>query len=123
MKTASIDEFISGYPHEVQDILQQIRQIIQTAAPEAKEKISYGIPTFILNGKNMIHFSAYDKHIGLYPGAQAVADFADELTEYETSKGTIRFPLNNPIPYDLIDKITRHCVTQSSRKKQRKDLP
>ena len=110
MKIASIDEFIASYPKEVQDILQQIRQAIQKAAPEAKEKISYGIPTFTLNGKNLIHFSAYDKHIGLYPGAQAVADFADKLTEYETSKGTIRFPLDKPIPFDLVDKITRYQI-------------
>ena len=116
MNIAGIDEFISGYPENVQKILQQMRQTIQKAAPEAKEKISYGIPTFTLGGKNLVHCSAYPKHIGFYPGSQAIVDFANDIKGYETSKGTIRFPLDKPIPYDLVDKITRYRVNLSTKK-------
>lgn len=102
----TVDEFISKYPDDIQIILEKIRETIKEVAPEAKEKISYGIPTFTLNGKNLVHFSAYVKHIGFYPGSAAIKDFQKDLTVYKTSKGTIQFPLDKPIPYDLIQKIT-----------------
>lgn len=112
-KPADIDAFISTYPQEIQEILQKIRKTIRIAAPQAKEKISYGIPTFTYHG-NLIHFSAYANHIGLYPGSVGVKAFQKELDQlgYQTSKGTIQFPLNQPIPYDLIQKITKYCVEQ-----------
>ncbi len=116
-KATSIDEFIAQYPKEVQAVMHKIRQTIQKAAPEAKEKISYGIPTFTLHG-NLVHFSAYEKHVGFYPGAALVADFADELKPYETSKGTVRFPINQPIPYDLIAKMTKYAVKHHLTKKK-----
>ena len=109
----NIDEYISNFPEETQAILTKVRQTIASVAPEATEKISYGIPTFALK-KNLVHFAAYEGHIGFYPGAQAVADFADELREYDTSKGTIRFPLSQPVPYDLIKKITASCVNRAN---------
>lgn len=113
----NIDEYISNFPDDTQVILQKIRQTVQKVAPEATEKISYGIPTFVFNG-NLVHFSAYDKHIGFYPGAASILAFKDELMGYETSKGTIRFSLNKPIPYDLIETITKFCVQQNLAKKK-----
>ena len=112
--TETIDEFIAKYPAKVQAILQSIRQTIHEVAPQAKEKISYGIPTFELNGKNLVHFSAYEKHIGFYPGASPVATFADELKKYKTSKGTVQFPIDKPIPLYLIKKITNYCAQRNS---------
>ena len=109
MDITSVDEFIAGYPQAVQDILQQVRATIKKAAPGAQERISYGIPTYT-QGRNLVHFSGYEKHVGFYPGAQAIVDFSHDLEGYETSKGTVRFLLNKPIPYDLIDKITRYRV-------------
>lgn len=109
----TIDEFISNYPENVQEILQKIRQTIHEVAPEAKEKISYGIPTFTLKG-NLVHFSAYEHHIGFYPGAGAIVAFKDDLKAYNTSKGTVRFPLDQPIPYDLIKNITLYRVSQQT---------
>lgn len=114
MKITSIDEFIASYPANVQTILQRIRETIHSAAPQAKEKMSYGIPTFALSS-NLVHFSAYEKHVGFYPGAQAIVDFASELKPYETSKGTVRFPIDKPIPYELIEKITRYRVQAVSK--------
>lgn len=109
----NIDEYIINFPDEVQVILRKIREVIHQAAPEATEKISYGIPTFYLK-KNLVHFAAYEGHIGFYPGAQAIVDFADELNSYETSKGTVRFSIDKPIPYELIEKITRSRVLKSA---------
>lgn len=106
----TIDEYIGSYPDDVQVILQKIREIIQAVAPEAKEKINYSIPTFTLNGKNLVHFSGYEHHIGFYPGSAPIKDFEKELTGYKTSKGTVQFPLDKPIPYDLIETITGTCV-------------
>jgi uncharacterized protein YdhG (YjbR/CyaY superfamily) len=114
-KAKTIDEFINHYPIEVQKILVKIRQTIKNAAPLAEETINYGIPTFKLNG-NLVHFAAYAKHIGFYPGSKAIEIFAEELTEYKTSKGTIQFDLKNPIPYDLIKKITKYRVEVSLAK-------
>lgn len=106
----TIDEYIANFPDETADSLQKIRQTIAKVAPEAKEKISYGIPTFTLNGKNLIHFGGYDKFVSIYPGAAGVAAFQDKLTDCKTSKGTIQFPLEKPIPFDLIAEITKYCV-------------
>jgi len=111
----TIDQFIASYPEDTRVILQQIRLTILDIVPEAREKIGYGIPTFTLNGKNLVHFSAYEKHIGFYPGSNAIVVFAKDLKGYNTSKGTIQFPLDKPIPYDLIKKITKYCVIQANK--------
>ena len=104
-----IDEYIDGFPDKVQKILQKIRKTIQKAAPEATEAISYAIPTFRLNG-NLVHFAAYQNHIGLYPAPRGVAEFAEDMVRYEGGKGTARFPLNEPIPYELITRIVAFRV-------------
>lgn len=114
MKTVikTIDEYLATFPPEVRVALKQLREFISKLAPEATEKISYGIPTFFLNG-NLIHFAGYEHHIGLYPGAGAIAEFKDELKTYETSKGTIRLPIDKPLPFDLISKIIKACVKRN----------
>jgi uncharacterized protein YdhG (YjbR/CyaY superfamily) len=121
----TIDEFIAQYPDDIQVILQKVRQTIREVAPGAVEAIKYGIPTFVLNG-NLVHFSAYKNHIGFYPAPQGLEKFKEELSKYEGSKGTVKFPLNQPIPYDLIRKITIFRVEQnlekaSAKGKKKKD--
>jgi uncharacterized protein YdhG (YjbR/CyaY superfamily) len=102
----SIDEFISGFPAEVQAILQQVRQTIRSAAPEAEETIKYGIPSFTLQGRNLVHFSAYAQHVGFYPTPSGIEKFKAELEKYQHGKGTLQFPLDEPIPYELIHRVT-----------------
>ncbi|MFA0815609.1 MAG: iron chaperone [Anaerofustis sp.] len=103
----TIDDYMMQYPEKVRHILQSVRETIAQNAPGATEKISYGIPTFWLNG-NLIHFAAFRNHIGLYPGAEGVKHFQERMERegYRVSKGTVRFPINRPIPYDLIRDIT-----------------
>lgn len=114
----TIDNFIAKYPDDVQVILEKIRAVIHEIAPKATEKISYGIPTFELNGQNLVHFSAYEKHIGFYPGAAVIADLADELKTYKTSKGTVQFPINMPIPLDLVQRMTKTATQLNLAKKK-----
>lgn len=115
----SIDDHISTFPPETQRLLQQVRQTIKAVAPEAVETISYGIPTFQLNG-NLVHFSGYAHHIGFYPGANGIRQFAGELSEYKTSKGTVQFPLDKPIPFDLIRRITEFRREENLSKVKKK---
>lgn len=104
-EAASMESYITGFPEEVRRMLQDIRQTICEAVPEAQETISYNMPTFVLNGSYLIHFAAYKKHIGMYPAPRDVA-FEQDFAPYKTSgKGTIQFPLNKPMPLDLIRKI------------------
>ncbi len=112
MEAKTIDKYIAGYPESTQEILEKIRETIHSAAPGVTEKINYGIPTFVLNKKNLVHFGAYPHHIGFYPGPPGIAAIQKELKEYETSKGTVKFPLDKPIPYDLIQRITKFRVAQ-----------
>ena len=104
----TIEEYIREQPEEVQPILRQLQETIHAAIPEAKEKISWSMPTF-WKGRNLIQFAASQKHIGLYPGPEAVEAFADRLTPYSTNKGTIRLPLGRPMPLELIADIARLC--------------
>ncbi len=108
----TIDEYISGFPAEIQEKLIALRRFISECAPEAKEKISWGMPTFDLFG-NLIHFAAFKNHIGIYPGENGVAVFKDRLTEYKTSKGAIQIPNTKPIPYDLIREIVKFRVEEN----------
>jgi uncharacterized protein YdhG (YjbR/CyaY superfamily) len=103
----SIDEYIAGFPQPVQEILEQIRSTIRAAAPDAEETISYQMPTFTLNGRYLIYFAAYQKHIGLYPAPIGDPAFDQDLSAYAAGKGTLRFPLDKPIPFDLISKIVK----------------
>jgi uncharacterized protein YdhG (YjbR/CyaY superfamily) len=111
--SGDVDKYIAGFPTDVQIILEKIRKTIQRAAPDAKETIKYQIPTFTLNG-NLVHFAAHKNHIGFYPAPGGIDEFKDELSIYERSKGTIRFPLNKPIPYRLISRIVRYRVKENS---------
>jgi uncharacterized protein YdhG (YjbR/CyaY superfamily) len=109
----SIDEYINTFPKEIQEILENLRQIIKTTAPKAEETISYKIPTFKLNG-NLVHFAAFKNHIGFYPTPSGIEKFKKELSTFETSKGTIKFPLDQPIPFDLVKKIVEFRVRENS---------
>lgn len=106
----SVDAYIAGFPESTQAILQKIRTLFKKINPAAEEKIGYGIPTYKVNGKNAIHFGGYDRHIGLYPGSVGISEFSELLKDYETSKGTVRFPLDKPIPYDVIEQVARYCL-------------
>jgi uncharacterized protein YdhG (YjbR/CyaY superfamily) len=115
IKSGSIDEYISGFPEEIQQKLKKIRQVIKETAPEAQEAISYNMPTFKFNG-NLVHFAAFNDHIGFFPTPSGINAFKKELSLYSTSKGTIRFPLDKPIPFDLIKKIVKFRVNEALRK-------
>lgn len=115
----SIDEYIERCPKTIQGKLQKIRVTIQRAAPDAKEAISYQIPTFKFGG-NLVHFAAFADHISFFPTSSGVAKFKKELEGYETSKGTIRLPLDKPIPYDLISRITKYRVKEVIAKGKKK---
>ena len=119
-KIATVEEYIEGFPEDVQEILQKVRSTIKTAAPAAAEVISYQIPTFVLHG-NLIHYAGYKNHIGLYPGPSVIANFKDELSEYKQAKGTVQFPLHRPIPYTLIKKITAFSVKKNLEKNRSKN--
>lgn len=124
MKTESptpgnIDDYIAAFPPDVQQILQEIRRTIRKAAPQAREAIKYQMPTFVLEG-NLVHFAAYKGHIGFYPVPTAIEEFKDELSAYKGSKGAVRFPLDEPIPHDLIARITRFRVRENLEKAESK---
>ncbi|MEI8215982.1 MAG: DUF1801 domain-containing protein [Eubacteriales bacterium] len=107
----SIDAYIGNFKPEVQEILNKIRSIIHEAAPDAMEKISYQMPTFWLNG-NLVHFAAFKKHIGFYPTPSAMFEFNDELSKYKTGKGSAQFPIDEPLPYDLIREMVKFRVRE-----------
>jgi len=112
----TIDDYISRFPPEIQERLQKIRQVIHEEAPDALEKISYRMPTFYLKG-NLVHFAAFKNHIGFYPTASGIEAFQAEFSQYHWSKGAMQFPLNQPIPYELIRRITAHRVKENLAKK------
>lgn len=109
VKARNIDEYIAAFPHDVQRKLQEIRAAIRKAAPGAEEAISYAIPTFKLKG-NLVHFAAFKNHIGFYPAPRGIEAFKKELSAYEGGKGTVRFPLDKPLPLALINKIVKFRV-------------
>ena len=115
----TIDEYIAGFPKDIQAILQKIRKIVKKAAPDAQEKISYQMPTFYLNG-NLVHFAAFKHHIGFYPTPSGTAKFQKEISKYKAAKGSIQFPLDEPIPYDLITKIVEFRVKENLAKGKKK---
>lgn len=114
IKPNSIDEYIAEQPDNVRPLLQSIRETIRAAAPEATEKISWQMPTF-WQGENLIHFAAFKKHIGLYPGGEATAVFAERLVGYKISKGAIQLPLGKPIDYKLITDIVLWRINQAEK--------
>lgn len=106
----TIDEYISSQPEEIQRNLMEVRNAIRGAIPEAQERISWSMPTY-WKGHNIIQFAGFKKHIGLYPGPEAVEAFSEKLKEYKTSKGTIQFPHNKPLPLELIGEIAKWCYS------------
>jgi uncharacterized protein YdhG (YjbR/CyaY superfamily) len=108
----NVDDYIAGFPTDIQDILQKIRSIIREIVPDAEEVISYQMPTYRLHG-NLVHFAAFKQHIGLYPTPTGVDAFKEELKPYKHAKGSIQFPLDEPIPYDLIRQIVAFRVKEN----------
>jgi uncharacterized protein YdhG (YjbR/CyaY superfamily) len=108
----TIDEYIAQFPEDIQQILVKIRAVIKETAPDAVEKISYQMPAFYLNG-NLVWFAAYKRHIGVYPVPSGNDAFNKELSVYKRGKGTIQFPLEKPIPYDLIRRIVKYRVAEN----------
>jgi len=115
---SSIDEYINSFPVLTQDRLSELRNLIKNLVPEAKEKISYQMSAFTLNGM-LLYFAGYAKHIGFYPGASTIMAFMDELTTYKTSKGTVQFPLNQPLPMELITRMILFRVDENQSKKKK----
>lgn len=115
----SIDDYISKFPSEIQEILSTIRKVIKETAPDAIEKISYQMPTFTLHG-NLVHFAAFKNHIGFYPTPNGIDAFKEELSVYKGAKGSIQFPLNKPMPYELISKIVKFRVAENIKKAEDK---
>ena len=111
----SIDEYIATFPEDIQALLQTVRATIRAAAPDAEERISYAMPTFALHG-NLVHFAALKNHIGLYPTSSGVAAFKDELAGYVSTPGAIQFPLNQPLPLELISKIVKFRVAENLKR-------
>jgi uncharacterized protein YdhG (YjbR/CyaY superfamily) len=122
----TIEEYIAGFPQDVQIILEKVRSTIRETAPGAEETIKYQMPTFTLKG-NLVYFAAYKNHIGFYPVPTGMEEFREELSGYKTGKGSVQFPLDKPIPYDLIGRITRFRMkenlekTAAKRKKRTRD--
>jgi uncharacterized protein YdhG (YjbR/CyaY superfamily) len=115
----TIDEYIATFPRDVQAILEELRRTIRDEAPEAEETISYGIPTFDLNGRHLVHFAAYKNHVGFYPTSSGISAFRKELSTYEVSKGTVRFSIGEPLPLDLVKKIVRYRVKENLGKRKK----
>ncbi|EQA69723.1 iron chaperone [Leptospira noguchii] len=115
----NIDEYINLFPKDVQDKLRKLRSTIRKAAPNAEEKISYQMPTFVLNG-NLVYFAAYKKHIGFYPTSSGIKKFQTELTKYKTTKGAIQFPMDQLLPLKLIAKIVKYRIKENTQTKKNK---
>ena len=111
----TIDEYIAGFPEDIQKILQELRAVIRAAAPEATEKISYQMPTFYLKG-NLVHFAVHKAHVGFYPTPSGIEAFKQELSGYIMSKGAVQFPLEKQLPFDLISKIVQFRVAENMGK-------
>ena len=121
IQAESIDEYISSFPKDIQKLLKQMRATIKKAAPKAVEAISYGMPTFRQEG-NLVHFAAYKSHIGFYPAPRALEVFKKELSKYEGSKGTLKLPLDEPLPLSIITKIVKFRVKENLEKANAKKL-
>ena len=119
VKPKSIDEYIAAFPEQTQKLLQQIRETIKKAAPQAEESISYAMPTFKLNG-NLVHFAAYKNHIGFYPVPSGIDAFREELSGYKGAKGSVQFPIDQPMPLKLIADIVKYRVQENLEKGNKK---
>ena len=117
----SIDEYIATFPKDIQKILQELRATIKAAAPDSEEKISYQMPTFFLNG-NLVHFAAFKKHIGFYPTPSGIEAFQKELSVYDGAKGSVQFPIDEPMPLKLISRIVKFRVAENIKKAKIKSV-
>ncbi len=115
----NIDEYVASFPEEVRALLEKVRSTISRAAPGAVEAISYRIPTFKLKG-NLVHFAAFKRHIGFFPTSTGIANFKEELSSYKSAKGSVQFPYDKPIPYDLICKIVKFRVRENLERAEAK---
>ncbi|MGN6493721.1 MAG: iron chaperone [Agriterribacter sp.] len=120
VKTSNIDDYIAGFPAGTQKILQTVRETIHKAAPEATETISYAIPTFSINGKHLVHFAAFKNHIGFYATPTGHEAFAKELSKYKQGKGSVQFPIDEPMPLSLITKIVKFRLKVVKEKLKKK---
>lgn len=111
-----IDTYIADFPVDVQQMLQELRALIAAAAPDATETISYAIPTFDLNGRHLVHFGGFAKHVGFYPVPSGMVAFEEELSQYKRGKGSVQFPIGEPLPADLIRRIVEFRVEENMRK-------
>lgn len=116
-KVTTIDEYIAGFPVGTQKVLGELRSLIKAAAPDATETISYAIPTFDLNGRHLVHFAGYARHIGLYPIPSGIEAFKEELKPYKQGKGSVQFPLEQPLPMDLIRRIVEFRVRENASRR------
>jgi uncharacterized protein YdhG (YjbR/CyaY superfamily) len=119
-KAGDIDEYIRSFPPDVREVLERMRRTVREAAPGAGEAIRYGIPTFRLDGVNLVHFAAFPGHIGFYPTPAAIAAFSRELAPYRQGKGSVQFPLGRPVPWDLVERIVRFRVGETGQSEDRK---
>lgn len=113
----TIDDYIAGFPADIQAKLQELRKVIHETAPEATEKISYQMPTFYLNG-NLVHFAAFKNHIGFFPAPTGLEAFHEEISRYPYSKGGVQFPFDRPIPFDLVKRIIAFRIAENQKKAQ-----
>lgn len=118
----TIDEYINTFPEDIRTMLNELRQTIRDAAPEAEETINYQIPTFTLNG-NLVHFAAFPNHIGFYPTPSGMEAFKKELAGYKSAKGSVQFPIHEPLPLPLIRKIVEYRVKENLERKSKKKSP
>jgi uncharacterized protein YdhG (YjbR/CyaY superfamily) len=115
----TIDEYLAEFPPETRAVLEELRALIHALAPEATETISYAIPTFDLGGKHLVHFAGYEHHVGLYPAPSGMEAFKEDLKPYKTGKGSVQFPLAQPLPQELIRRIVEFRVGEVMRKEKR----
>jgi uncharacterized protein YdhG (YjbR/CyaY superfamily) len=115
----SIDEYIAGFPLETQRVLEEVRALIKSCAPAATETISYAMPTFDLNGRHLVHFAGYERHVGFYPIPSGMEAFEAELKSFKRGKGSVQFPLDRPLPLDLIRRIVEFRVEENMARASR----
>jgi len=112
--TSPIDDYIEGFPPETQQVLEEMRSLIRSIVPDAVETIAYAIPTFDLDGRHLVHFAGFAKHVGFYPTPSGIAAFKDEIKQYKSAKGSVQFPLSEPMPWDLIRRMVQFRLDEST---------